>query len=224
MNKKALIAEFIGTFTLIFIGVGAIAADFLTADLTGGKLGVTGIALAHGLAIAVMVSATAAISGGHLNPAVTIGLLSIGKISKNDALFYIIAQCLGAIAAALIIGLCVPAQALNSINMGTPALGDNISVQMALVTEMVLTFFLVFVVCLTAVDSRAPKMAGLFIGLTVTLDILMGAPISGAAMNPARHLGPALFSGNLSHIWIYWVGPVVGGVLAAQLYKTQLEK
>lgn len=220
MNKKALIAEFIGTFALIFIGVGAIAADYIS----GGKLGLTGIALAHGLTIAVMVSATAAISGGHLNPAVTIALWSVKKIDNRHALVYLTAQCLGAIAAAFAIKLAVPAEALAAISMGTPALSAGVSTQMALVTEAVLTFFLVFVIYGTAVDHRAPKMGGLFIGLTVALDIMMGGPITGAAMNPARHLGPALLGGGLQNIWIYWVGPILGAVLAAQIYKTQLEK
>src|SRR5476651_1437716 len=116
MNKKALIAEFIGTFTLIFIGVGSIVADYLS----GGKVGLTGIALAHGLAIAVMVSATAAVSGGHLNPAVSIGLWSAKKIDSRTMLTYVAAQCLGAIFAALLIKGAVPAAVLSAINMGTP--------------------------------------------------------------------------------------------------------
>ncbi len=220
MNNKALIAEFIGTFTLIFIGVGSIAADYLS----GGKLGLTGIALAHGLAIGVMVSATGAVSGGHLNPAVTIGLWSAKKIKTSNAIAYVAAQCLGGIFAAVLVKLAVPADALTAVGMGTPALGHGISQQMGLVTEIILTFFLVFVVYGTAVDARAPKCGGLFIGLTVALDILMGGPISGAAMNPARYLGPALLGGGLQNAWIYWVGPIAGGVLAAQIYKTQLEK
>ncbi len=220
MNKKALVAEFIGTFTLIFIGVGSIVADYLS----GGKVGLTGIALAHGLALVVMISAVAAVSGGHLNPAVTIGLWSAKKINTTNAVGYVIVQCLGAIFAAFLIKLAVPTDALTAVNMGTPALGTGVSVQMGLVTEIILTFFLVFVVYGTAVDSRAPKCGGLFIGLAVTLDILMGGPISGAAMNPARYIGPALLGGGLQNAWIYWVGPIVGGVLAAQVYKTQLER
>jgi aquaporin Z len=220
MNTKALIAEFIGTFTLIFIGVGSIAADYIT----GGKVGLTGIALAHGLAIAVMASATAAVSGGHLNPAVTISLWTAKKIDARNTFGYIIAQCLGGIAAAFLIKLAMPANALTAVGMGTPALGQGISPQMGLVTEIVLTFFLVFVVYGTAVDARAPKCGALFIGLTVALDVLMGGPISGAAMNPARFLGPALLGGGMQNAWIYFVGPIVGGVLAAQIYKTQLEK
>ncbi len=215
MNTKALIAELIGTFTLIFIGVGAIAAN----ALSGGSSGLTGIALAHGLTIAVMVTATGAISGGHLNPAVTIGLLCAKKIDLTNAIGYVIAQCLGAVLAAFFITLCVPLDTLNAVGMGTPALSPGITPTMGLLTEIILTFFLVFVVYGTAVDQRAPKMGGLFIGLTVTLDILMGGPISGAAMNPARHLGPALLGGGLQNLWIYWVGPVTGGILAAVTYK-----
>ncbi len=219
MNYKALVAEFIGTFALIFVGVGAIAADYLS----GGKSGLVGIALAHGLTIAVMVSATAAVSGGHLNPAVTIGLFSAGKIDIQNTIGYVIAQCSGAIFAAALINLCVPQSALVAVGMGTPALGANITIPMGLLTELILTFFLVFVVYGTAVDKRAPKVGGLFIGLTVALDILIGGPISGAAMNPARHLGPALLGGGLQNLWLYWVGPVVGGVLAGMTYKKFLE-
>ena len=152
MNQKALIAEFIGTFTLIFIGVGAIAADFST----GGKLGLTGIALAHGLAIAVMVSATGAVSGGHLNPAVTLGLFSAQKINPPNTIGYIIAQCLGAIAAAFAVKACVSAEVLAAVAGGIPARGAGVSVGAAVLTEIILTFFLVFVVYGTAVDKRAP--------------------------------------------------------------------
>ncbi len=220
MNKKALVAEFIGTFTLIFIGVGSIVADYLT----NGKVGLTGIALAHGLAIGVMVSATAAVSGGHLNPAVTIGLWSARKINTTNAVGYVIAQCLGAIFAAFLIKLSVPMDALTAVGMGTPALGPGVSVQMGLVTEMILTFFLVFVVYGTAVDPRAPKVGGLFIGLTITLGILMAGPITGGSINPARYIGPALMGSGLQNAWIYCIGPIMGGILAAQIYKTQLEK
>ncbi len=159
-----------------------------------------------------------------MNPAVTIGLWSAKKIDTANAAGYVAAQCLGAIAAAFLIKMAVPAEALAAVNMGTPALGNGVSASMGLITEIILTFFLVFVVYGTAVDARAPKVGGLFIGLAVALGVLMGGPISGAAMNPARHLGPALLGGGLQNIWIYWVGPVLGGILAAQVYKTQLEK
>jgi aquaporin Z len=220
MNYRALLAEFIGTFALIFIGVGSIVSDFIT----GGQVGLTGIALAHGLTIAVMVSATAAISGGHLNPAVTIGLLTAKKIDAPNAFGYVLAQCAGGISAALLLKTAIPAAALEAVSMGTPALAEGISLSMGLVTEIILTFFLVFAVYGTAVDRRAPKVGGLFIGLAVTLGVLMGGPITGAAMNPARHLGPALVSGNLANLWLYWVGPVIGGILAAIIYRRGLEQ
>jgi len=220
MNLKPLIAEAIGTFTLIFIGIGAIAANYSSNS----GLGLTGIALAHGLAIAVMVSATGAISGGHLNPAVTIGLLVGKKIEPLLALFYILAQCLGAILGAILISACVQSHALSATGFGIPAPGVGVSTTAVIAIEAVLTFFLVFVVYGTAVDSRAPKVGGLFIGLTVALDIMCGGPISGGAMNPARHLGPALVFGQLQNVWMYWVGPLLGGILAGFLYSRVLEK
>lgn len=219
MKYKAFLAEFLGTFALIFAGVGAIAGNYLN----GGQTGLVGIALAHGLTIAVMVSATAAVSGGHLNPAVTLGLFSAGKIDFPNTLGYVTAQCLGGITAAFLIKLCLPLNALMAVGMGTPSLSPNISLGMGFLTELILTFFLVFVVYGTAVDSRAPKTGGLFIGLTVALDILVGGPITGAAMNPARHLGPALLGGGLQNLWLYWAGPVSGGILAALSYKKFLE-
>jgi aquaporin Z len=222
MNFKALVAEFVGTFTLVFIGVGAIAADYTT----GGAVGLTGVALAHGLAIAVMISAVVAISGGHLNPAVTIGLLSAGKIDLKSALGYVISQCLAAIVAIAVIKLCVPADVLWDIQYGVPAVSDSpdVTAMTALVTEIVLSFFLIFVVYGTVVDRRAPKMGGLFIGLAVAMGIMMGGPISGAAMNPARHLGPALLGGGMQNTWLYWAGPIIGAILAAQVYKYVLEE
>ncbi len=217
---KAMIAEFVATFALVFVGVGSIAVDFMTA----GNSGLVGIALAHGLTIAVMVGAIGAISGGHINPAVTIGCLLTGKIAPAKALGYIVAQCLGAIVAAAVIKLCLPASVLSDIGMGTPALGMGIGVGQGLLMEVVLTFFLMFVVYGAAIDKRSTQLGSLFIGLAVTLDILAGGPITGAAMNPARHLGPALLGGGLQNAWLYWVGPIAGAALAALLYHHTLEE
>lgn len=219
MNKKALLAEFIGTFALVFVGVGTIASNYLN----GGQTGIVGIALAHGLTIAVMASATMAISGGHLNPAVTIGLFCAQKIDILNAIGYVIVQCLAAIVAVFLLKLCIASSALAAVQMGTPALGDGVSVTAGLLTEIILTFFLVFVIYGTTVDKRAPKVGGLFIGLTIALDILIGGPITGAAMNPARYLGPALLGGGLQNLWLYCVGPITGGILAAVCYKNFLE-
>lgn len=213
------IAEFFGTFTLIFVGVAAIAADYGT----GGGLGLTGVALAHGLAIAVMASATAAVSGGHLNPAVTCGALVAGKIPAARAIAYIVAQCAGAIFAAFMVKMAVPTEWLDAVGMGTPAVREGVTVGQALTMEAVLTFFLMFVVYGTAIDARAPKMAGLFIGLTVAMGVMAGGPLSGAAMNPARHFGPALLGGGMQNLWVYWVGPILGAVIAALVYKSTIE-
>ncbi|HEY6953538.1 MAG TPA: MIP/aquaporin family protein [Bacteroidota bacterium] len=215
MNTKALVAEFIGTFTLIFIGVGAIASNVMS----GNMLGLTGIALAHGLAIGVMVSATAAVSGGHLNPAVTFGALVTGKIDIKNGIGYIVAQCLGGIVAAYAIKLAIPEQALVATNFGLPVVTRGITVLEAFSTETILTFFLVFVVFGTAIDKRAPKVGGLFIGLAVAMGVMMGGAVSGAAMNPARHLGPAIAGGGFENIWLYWAGPLLGGALAGFVYK-----
>jgi len=212
INFKACVAEFIGTFALIYIGVGAIAAD----------PGLTGIALAYGLTMAVMVSATMAISGGQLNPAVTAGVFIAKKISGVQAIAHIISQCLGAIVAAILITMSLAS--LDAVVKGTPALAQGVTDFQGVLVEAVLTFFLVFVVLLTAVDPRAHKVGGLFIGLTIVLDILMGGPITGAAMNPARHLGPALLGGGMGQAWIYWVGPVLGGVVAGLIYCGVLEE
>ncbi len=221
MNSKALIAEFVGTFALIFIGVAAIATNYMTG---GGTVDLLAIALAHGLTIAVMVSATAVVSGGHLNPAVTFGAFLAGKIDAKNTLGYMASQCLAGTFAASLIKLAIPLETLQAVGMGTPSLGKGISPIMGLVMELILTFFLVFVVFGTGVDVRAPKVGGLYIGLTVALDILAGGAISGAAMNPARYLGPALMGGGLENIWLYWIGPLAGGAIAALLYHHILEQ
>jgi len=220
MNGRALIAEFVGTFALIFIGVGAIAANSAAGD--GGSL--VGVALAHGLTIAVMVAATAAISGGHLNPAVTMGALVTKKIDAMNAVGYIIAQCLGAVVAAALIKVALPDAILHGVGMGTPTLAGDVSAGKGILIEAVLTFFLMFVIYGTAIDPRGPGPAPLFIGLTIALDILVGGPFTGGAMNPARHLGPALLGGGGRDIAVYWIGPVSGAVLAALLYHHLLEK
>jgi aquaporin Z len=210
------VAEFVGTFALIFVGVGAIAV----AGAAAGEAGLLGVALAHGLTLAVMISATAAISGGHLNPAVTFGARLAGKISTRGALAYWAAQLAGGLAGAALIELVIPVSELRATGWGVPAPGSGIPLGSALLAEAILTFFLVFVVFGTAIDRRAPKVGGLFIGLTVALDILVGGPISGAAMNPARFLGPALvFGSQLQFTWLYLVGPLAGGAIAGLVWR-----
>ena len=181
-----------------------------------------------------MVSATGAISGGQLNPAVTFGLLIGGKMSLARSIAYWIAQLAGASAAGFILLFIFTGQtdpqkgavlAQTIVANGTPDLAaKGITAVQGIVIEAVLTFFLVFVVYGTAVDARAPKIGGLAIGLTVTLDILFGGPFTGAAMNPARTFGPALASGHWNNQLIYWIGPLLGGALAGLVYGRFLIK
>lgn len=220
MHTKIFVAEFVGTFALIFIGVAAICAD----HLTGGSSGLVGIALAHGLTIAVMASATGAISGGHLNPAVTFATMITGRVPFKIGILYWSAQISGAIIAMLCAKLIVAESTLVAVGYAMPSVGAGATLGNALVAEIVATFLLMFVIWGTAVNRNAPKMGGLFIGLAVTLDILAIGPISGAAMNPARHLAPALLGGGLENIWLYWVGPFVGAAIAGLLWKGVLDK
>jgi aquaporin Z len=202
-------AEFVGTFALVFAGMGAIAVK---GDLVG-------VALAHGLAIGVMASAVGHISGGHFNPAVTFGFLVTRRIVPRLAVAYLVAQLAGAVAAALLLrGIFSPDSLLDP---GVPQLADGVGAGSGLLLEAVLTFFLVWVVFATAADPRGTfkSIAGLAIGLTITLDILAGGPLTGAAMNPARAFGPELVQGIWSDAWLYWIGPLVGGALAALSYE-----
>lgn len=213
---KQCVAEFIGTFALIFIGVTTIYNNSPNSGI-----GLLGVALAHGLTIAVMVTATGAISGGQLNPAVTFGLLVGGQMRLKDSLAYWISQLGGAAAAGFIlVNLLASAKQPGAeiVANGTPDLGAGISVAQGITIEAILTFFLVFVVYGSAVDPRAPRIGGLAIGLTVVVDILFGGPLTGAAMNPARTFGPALASGHWQNHAVYWIGPLLGGALAGLAY------
>lgn len=238
MDEKVrnLTCEFIGTFALTFIGAGAI----LTTTWTGGAPGLVGIALAHGVVLAVVVTATMNLSGGHINPAVTIAMLSTGRIKPGNAIGYIIAQIAGATVAGFFLafifnglaagaGGITGATAIAECSLGTPNFGDYISPGMAVFVEILLTFLLVFAIFGTAVDGRSPAVAGFGIGLTVMVDILMGGPITGAAMNPARTIGTLIGGGGAtsalwSQHWVYWVGPVVGALIAAFSYDLLILK
>jgi MIP family channel proteins len=168
-----------------------------------------------------MVSATGAISGGQLNPAVTFGLLIGGQMDVKKSIAYWISQLAGATAAAYLCSVLIgPTKVVN----GTPDVAAGVSTHQAILIEAVLTFFLVFVVYGSAVDVRAPKIGGLAIGLTVALDILFGGPLTGAAMNPARTFGPALAGGHWNNHFVYWVGPLIGGALAGLIYGRFLIK
>jgi MIP family channel proteins len=217
---QKLTAEFIGTFALVFFGAGSICADqFLHG---AGSLGLLGIAIAHGLAIAIMVSALGHVSGGHFNPAITIGFWVTKRVSTLDVILYWTAQLAGAVVAAFLLKALVPEESWRAVALGTPALVRDFSVLSAIILEAITTFFLVLVVFATAVDEKGTfrSIAGFGIGLTITLGIMVAGPFTGAALNPARAFGPALASSHWASQGVYWVGPLAGGFLAALLYDS----
>ncbi len=218
---KQAVAEAIGTFALIFIGAGTMMAFSLGhGKAPFDSAAFVGIALAHGLAIAVMVTATGHISGGHLNPAVTLGLFAGGKVKPLQAVVYIIAQLLGACAAAQVLYYASPSRdVLGDLISATPDLARDVTKNQGILIEAVLTFFLVFVVLGSAVDQRtSARIGGLAIGFTIIMDILMGGRLTGASMNPARTFGPAVVTWHWDNHEVYWLGPVLGGVVAGFLY------
>ena len=220
---QKLLAEFFGTFAVVFFAAGVICADQYLRATGQGSVTLLGLALAYGLAVGIMVTAVGHISGGHLNPAVTIGFWVTRRLGTLQSLLYAVAQLLGAIAAAYLLAAIIPdtnwrPEALGAIN---PALSPDFTRLHAMLLEGVMTFFLVFVFFATAVDVKGAfhKIAGLAIGLAVTVDVLAGYPFTGAAVNPARAFGPALVTRNhWTNHGVFWVGPLLGGVIAAVIY------
>jgi aquaporin Z len=207
MNSKIFTAELIGTFALIFIGAGAGA-------LGGG--GLVGVALAHGLVVMAFAYAYGNISGTHINPAVTFGLALAGAVDWGKAVMYWIAQFIGGILGA---GALVFLLGGTETGLGATTLAEGVTPVQGLIIEAVLTFFLVNSILHAAVAGKAGDKAPLAIGLTLVFAIIMGGPLTGASLNPARTLGPALFTGGLGAFWIYAVGTFAGAALAAFLYK-----
>jgi MIP family channel proteins len=205
------IAEFVGTFALIFMGMGSIA--FIQSNL------LVGVAFAHGLTIAVMASAVGHISGGHFNPAVTLGFLVTRRIAPALASLYWLAQLAGAVLGALALRALFPSEA--NLDAGVPVVNPTINAFQGLAIEALLTFFLVWVVFATAVDPGGAfkTISGLAIGLTITIGILATGPLTGAPMNPARALGPEIVFNIWDDFWIYLVGPAIGGAIAALAYE-----
>jgi MIP family channel proteins len=220
---QQVIAEFVGTLALVFIAAGSVVV--LNPAQTG-PAGTVGVALAQGLVLAIFVSNLAFVSGAHYNPAVTIGIWVSGKIETPRALIYIITQLAGAAAGAALLAWAVPKDIWTGTNLGTPALNTlaGITAGRGVILEAVLTFFLMFTIYAVAVDSRGvfKAVAGLTIGLVLTMDILVGGALTGAAMNPARAFGPALVSGDWTDYWVYVAGPLIGAILAAGLYYLTL--
>src|SRR5438270_4654546 len=213
-SLRHFVAEFVGTFALVFIGGGAI----MSADLARNPAGITQIALAHGLILALMVTATMRVSG-HLNRAVTLGFVVTRLIEPVMAMVYIIAQVLAAVLAASALRGLFPAAVVVSTRLGGQSVSMDVTTLQAIVLEFIATFFLVFVVFGTAVDPRAPKVGGFAIGLAVMAGILAIGPLTGGSMNPARSFGPAIVMKQFEGQAAYWIGPIVGSILAAVLYE-----
>ncbi len=225
-DAKKYAAELVGTFVLVLMGCGSavISGTSLTSTLSIGTLG---ISFAFGLAVLVMVYAIGSISGCHINPAISISMLAAGKLSVKDTLFYVLAQCGGAIIASGLLYLIVlgnPAYNLatglaqNGYGSASPA---GFSLIPCFIAEIVMTFIFVLVVH-GAISEKAPKgFAGVAIGLTLVLVHLVLIPITNSSVNPARSLGPALFSGVLAieQLWLFWVAPIIGGLLAAAVWR-----
>lgn len=216
-HGRALLAEAAGTFMFVAIGAGSIIAN----ELAKGAIGVVGIALAHGLALSIAVSMFGAISGGHVNPAVTLGLWVAGKHPRERILTYWAAQAVGAVAAGVFLQIAFDHALVEraATHLGTPTVAQGVPVLTAIFVELVLTIFLLWAVFGTAVSPNAPRIAGFGIGLTVAADILVGGPLTGAAMNPARWLGPAVAAGFFENWFIYLIGPFAGGAIAGLTYK-----
>ncbi len=215
---RRLVAEAFGTFGLVFIGSAAVVVNAFPS----GSYGILGIAIAHAFVLAIMITATMNISGGHLNPAVTFGLLVARKIDLRTALPYIAAQLAGAVLASLLVRYAIPSNVGRVLSYGTPVIATAITLGQAITIEAVLTFFLVSAVFGTAVSPDAPKVGGVGIGLVLLFAILVGGPLTGAALNPARAFGPALISGNWLGQAVWWIGPLLGGLAAGVLWKLVL--
>jgi len=219
--STALVAEFIGTFALIFVGAGAGAL---------GLGGLVGVALAHGLTLAGFIYAYGDVSGTHVNPAVTFGVWIAGAIDARRAVSYWVFQLLGGIAGALalryVLGGVVGGLGATTLARGLAVGGTTVTVTplAGFVLEAILTFFLANAVLHCAVAGRAGNLAGLAIGLTLSFSILVGGPLTGASLNPARTLGPAIVTGNFADLWVYLAGPLVGAAVAAVIYTKVLRK
>lgn len=216
-GPKSYWAEFLGTFTLCFISQGSIVMQQAT-----GANSLLIVAVAHALALATMISALGVWSGAHFNPAVTLGFVVTRRMSLTSAVTYWLSQLLGAVAASFLLRSVMPGEAGELVHYGVPMLAANVSVGQGLLLEFVMTFLLVTVVWGTAVDERGPKIGGFAIGLAAFMDILVGGPLTGAAMNPARAFGAACASGVWTHHWIYWLAPMAGAVAAARMYKSMM--
>lgn len=214
---RPVVAEFLGTTLFVFVGAGSVvstAANPSSAALI--------IALAHGVGFAVLVTATMNISGGHLNPAITLGLFSVRRVDGRTAAAYIVAQLAGAVLAAALVKWLFPIHAARAVNLGTPALAAPVTFFQGICLEAVLTFVLMSAVLGTIVSREAPNVGGFGAGLAVFAAALAAGPLTGAVLNPARAFGPAIVSWELHAQAAYWIGPIVGAAVAALVWHLVL--
>lgn len=213
-TSRAAVAELVATFALVFVGAGASIASGFGLDLTG-------VALAHGLVLGVMVSVTARLGGGMLNPVVSIGAWVAGRLTTVRAVTVIAAQLTGAVVAGILLRYVVPGTAFDAASGGTPAVASGLATGKAIVIEAVCAFFYVFAYFGTIVDDRGHlgRTAGFAVGLVAAFDIMAFGPFTGAAINPARWFGPALASGIWADWYVWILGPLAGGIIAAVLYS-----
>lgn len=218
MNVKALrplVAEFVGTALFVFLGVSSIVVNAAANN----AIGAVGIAIAHGVGMAVIVTMTMSVSGGHINPAVSVALWLTQKIDGRTLGQYVGAQLLGGVVGALLVKGLLPTMAARVTSLGAPQLTGTLGLFEGIGIEAILTFFLVSAVFGTAVSSQAPKVGGFGIGLAILVCALAGGPLTGAAMNPARAFGPALVAWEWHGQAVYWIGPLLGATAAGALWK-----
>ena len=215
---KKYIAELVGTFALVFIAAGSLCADFYLRQTGGQGLGLLGTSVAYGVVVIAVIYAISYVSGSHVNPAVTISFWLTKRMDPNTAIMYIVSQLAGAALAGLALKVLFP-EALNTLYLGTSMLAPGVTATRGILMEFIITFLLVFTVYGTLVDRRASAgFAGIAIGLVVLFGSLIGGTISGGAANPARVFGPAIASGQFTHHYVWWIGPILGGVVAGFVY------
>ncbi len=209
VDPRKLVAEIVGTFALIFIGAGSIVAS---------GQDIVAVALAFGLAMALLVSTLNHVSGALFNPALTLGLWVTRRLDTLNTVAYIVAQLIGAVLAALALVALFPENLRDNVNLGTPLLGGGVTFAQGVGIEGILTAFLMLAVFGTLLDKRGPSVGGFGVGLVLTMDILAAGRFTGAAVNPARAFGPALMDSTWDDHLVYWIGPIIGAVAAALLY------
>jgi aquaporin TIP len=217
---RRAIAEMLGTAFLVFFGCGVVIMN----NYPGAGFNVFGVALAHAFVLSLAISMTMGISGGHVNPAVTIGMLAIRRISPRDATVYVAAQLVGAVIAGLFVRFALPWNVGHVISGGTPSVASTVTFLDAIVIEAIITFLLMSGVMGTIVATNAPRIGGFGVGLTLIPSIMVAGVLTGAAANPARAFGPAVISGNFTAQAVWWIGPIAGAVLAALLWQHVLLK